>query len=99
MAKPSTSEGKFHDVVLLGMRISIFWRTLFSFRQNMRDRKYGTNIFAGHTRDITHLVDGNRVKLTNKPSRLWTHRHTCAAVDAGIPVEVEDDGGVFHEEF
>ena len=70
---------------------------IFAGRQLMRNRKHWTDIFTRHTRDVANLVDGNRIKLTYKPSGLWTYRYTCSAIDASVPVEVEDYGWVFHK--
>jgi len=63
----------------------------------MCDRKHWTNILACHAGYVTDLVDRNCIKLAYEPRWLWTHRYTCTTVDAGIPIEVENDGWVLHE--
>lgn len=66
-------------------------------RQLVRNRKYWTNILASHACNVTNFVERNRIKLTRESCGLRTYRYACAAVDASVPIEVEDDGGVLFQ--
>jgi len=61
-------------------------------------RKHWTDILTRHTGNVADLVQGNRIEFTRKSCRLWADGYTSTAVDTGVPVEVEDDGRVFHIE-
>ena len=60
----------------------------------MRDGEDGADVLTGHAGNVAYLVDGDGVEWTDEASRLRAHSYAGTAVDAGVPTDVEDDGGV-----
>lgn len=88
-------------ILLWPLSCCINWSKTFRYHLHIgvADREDRANLFASHAGDITHRFDGDRVKLRNKSRWLGAHRHASTAVDAGVPTNVKEDGGVLHEQF
>jgi hypothetical protein len=57
----------------------------------MRDGTDGADFFAGHAGNVAGRIDSDGIEGTDKAGLLRTHRHTGAAIDTGIPADMELD--------
>jgi len=57
----------------------------------MRDGTDRADFFASHAGNVAGRVDGDGIERADKAGLLRTYRHAGAAIDAGIPADMELD--------
>jgi hypothetical protein len=62
---------------------------LFDLGNAMLNCGHGANLLAGHAHNIAWGVFGNGIKRRGKAGILRANRNTCAAFNAGVPINCE----------
>ena len=55
----------------------------------MLNGRHRANLLTGHANNIAGSVFSNGVEGRGEPRILWANRNTCAAFNAGIPINTK----------